>query len=150
VDEIKEITVHDIRVFPLKRIPMEWGDVLHGYKRQDCGLAHFEELYFSWAKAGTVRDWKFHKKMTLNLIVPLGTIRFAFVDERAEPVPVPRIEEIGEERYARLTVPPKIWFSFKAVGPQDGLLANMADILHDSDEVERRPYESMPINWEVQ
>ena len=148
MDEIKEITVHDIRVFPLKRIPMEWGDVLHGYKRQDCGLAHFEELYFSWAKVGAVRDWKLHKKMTLNLIVPLGTMRFAFVDERAESVP--RIEEIGEKRYARLMVPPKIWFSFKAVGLQDSLLANMADILHNSDEVERRPYESMPINWEVQ
>ena len=32
--------------------------------------------YFSVVNPGVVKGWKLHKKMTCNLIVPIGTIKF--------------------------------------------------------------------------
>ena len=49
--------------------------------------------------------------MTLNLIVPLGEVCFAFVDEEGAF----REEVVGVNRYVRLTVPPGIWFGIKGL-----------------------------------
>ena len=142
-----KLGIDEIQVFHLKRIPMEWGDVLHGYKRDDQGLSQFEEVYFSWVKAGTVRDWKLHRRMTMNLIVQYGMVRFVFHNDDSEKEL--RFENVGDKRYVRLSVPPGIWFSFRNAGSTDSLLVNMADILHDPQEMERKPYEAMNIDWGV-
>lgn len=77
--------------------------------------------------------------MTLNLIVPVGKIRFVIHDDRAESATLGQTMEveIGPDNYQRLTVPPGVWMAFEGIGEGLNLLLNLADLEHDPEEVER-------------
>lgn len=134
--------VGDIEITPLKRIATPGGEVMHGMKCTDEGYLEFGEVYFSIVKYEAVKAWKKHKRMTLNLVVPTGRVRFVFYDEHQF-----REIEIGRERYARLTVPPGLWFGFKGVGEQENIIMNVADIPHDPDEIIRCNLEKINYDW---
>jgi dTDP-4-dehydrorhamnose 3,5-epimerase len=86
--------------------------------------------------------------MTLNLVVPLGEISFVFHIKDQENCF--RTENIGEEKYVRLTVPPGIWFGFQGRGSSQSLLMNLADMAHDPDEVLRKKKSEIVYNWSTQ
>ncbi len=138
------ITLDDILVTPLRRIATQGGDVMHAMKRTDPGFVNFGEAYFSWIEPGAVKAWKLHTRMTLNLVVPVGAVRFVFhlPDEGF------RIEEVGAAKYVRLTVPPGIWFGFQSRVDGSSLLLNLADIPHHPDEVIRQDVIDIPFNWQ--
>lgn len=139
------VSLSDIQVTPLKRIPTSGGDVMHAIKREDPGFVGFGEAYFSWVDAGAVKAWKLHQRMTLNLVVPVGVVRFVFhvADGSGEF----RIEDLGGERYARLTVPPGIWFGFQGLAAPHNLVLNVTDLPHDPAEVLRRPASDISFDW---
>ena len=140
-----DVSLDDILVTPLKRIPTVGGDVLHALKKTDAGFDGFGEIYFSWVEQGAIKAWKYHKRMTLNLVVPVGEVSFVFhLTNQKNNF---RTENIGEERYARLTVPPGIWFGFQGIGSDRNLLMNLADMAHDPDEVLRKTTTEIDYNW---
>ena len=69
---------------PLKMIDVPGGDVLRAMKRSDLGYLGFGEAYFSTVELGAVKAWKRHRKMVLNLIVPIGAVRFVIYDDRTK------------------------------------------------------------------
>jgi len=138
-----KVSVNQILISPLKRIEVPGGDVLHGMRCSDRGYAGFGEAYFSIVEAGFIKAWKRHLRMTLNIVVPFGSVLFAFIDEQGKI----REEVIGENRYVRLTVPPGIWFGFKGLYSPNSSLMNIADIPHDPIEVERKTIDEMNYNW---
>lgn len=137
-----------VLITPLKRILHPKGDVLHGMKRSDAGYKGFGEAYFSTVHAGEIKAWKKHLRMTLNLVVPLGCIRFYLYDDRLEsPSKGQGLRiELGEDHYARLTVPPGVWLAFEGLDPSVNLLLNVADMEHDPMEVERAEIDAFPLN----
>ena len=139
-----EVRVNQIRVTPLKRIPLAGGDVLHGMKCSDPGYVDFGEAYFSNIESGAIKAWKRHLRMTLNFIVPIGRIQFAFMDDEG----VFREEVVGPDRYVRLTVPPGVWFGFRGLEMPCSLLLNIADIPHDPEEIERKNLDEIQFDWE--
>ena len=140
------VSLMDILVTPLRRIPTIGGDVMHALKNSDNGFKSFGEVYFSWVEQGAIKAWKCHQHMTLNLVVPLGEVSFVFHLKDQEKYF--RTENIGEERYARLTVPPGIWFGFQGKASGKSLLMNVADIEHDPDEVLRKPVSNIFYKWD--
>lgn len=133
-----------ITVTPLARITTAGGDVLHALKQQDQGFAGFGEAYFSFVAPGAVKAWKIHKRMTMNVVVPVGSVRFVFHLQGANAY---RVEDIGIDRYARITVPPGIWFGFQGLGESQNLILNIADITHDPAEVDRLPISEINYSW---
>ena len=142
------VSLADILVTPLMRIPTVGGDVMHALKNSDNGFNGFGEVYFSWVERGAIKAWKCHQHMTLNLVVPLGEISFVFHIKDQENCF--RTENIGEEKYVRLTVPPGIWFGFQGRGSSQSLLMNLADMAHDPDEVLRKKTSEIVYNWSTQ
>ena len=142
------VSLDDILVTPLKRIPTVGGDVMHGLKKSDNGFNGFGEVYFSWVEQGAIKAWKCHQRMTLNLIVPVGEVRLVFhlTNQKISP----RTENIGEERYVRLTVPPGIWFGFQGLTSGYSLLMNVIDIEHDPDEVLQKEISEFDYDWGVE
>jgi dTDP-4-dehydrorhamnose 3,5-epimerase len=138
------VILDDIVVTHLKRIPTEGGDVMHGIKSLDPGFVGFGEAYFSWVKQGAVKAWKQHTRMTMNVIVPVGTVRFVFCIDGGCRY---RVEDIGEERYVRLSVPPGLWFGFQGLSAPQSLVLNVASIEHDPTEVNRLEKNSIDYNW---
>ena len=137
----------DILVTPLQQIEAEGGDVLHGMKQSDSGFAGFGEAYFSWVSAGAIKAWKRHTHMTMNVVVPLGQVKFVFQCVSSDGIEEFRVEEIGEDRYARLTVPPGIWFGFQGLHTPQSLLLNIANIPHETNEVGRLALTDINYDW---
>lgn len=128
------------KIIKLKQYFLEEGNLFHGLKNSDDGYDKFGEIYFSFINKNSIKAWKFHKKMTLNLIVPVGSIRFNFLDFREESSTFKEkfALTLSNKDYSRLTVPPKIWFGFKGLGDKTNLLVNIANMPHDDNEVETK------------
>ncbi len=125
-----------IKITPLKKIPLEDGDVLHALKASDHEFYGFKEAYFSTIKTNKIKAWKRHLKMTMNLIIPIGKVQFIFYDKNRNLL---KNTIIGEDNYSRITVPPGIWFGFKGLSFHTSYILNISDEMHDPSEVERKP-----------
>ena len=135
-----------IKYIPLKKISNPLGDVWHAIKSSDSEYAGFGEAYFSFIEKGKIKGWKKHKKATLNLIVPVGEIKFFAYDEEQEDKHSKLSSfTLSEENYFRLTVPSGIWLAFKGLKERNMLL-NVSDYSHDPSEVEAIEIENFPID----
>jgi len=139
------MSLDDIRVTSLEQIPTVGGNVMHALKKSDIGFNGFGEVYFSWVEKGCIKAWKCHQRMTLNLIVPVGEVSFVFHSTKEEKSF--RSENIGDERYVRLTVPPGIWFGFQGKASGSSLIMNVADIEHGPEEVLHKSESEIDYNW---
>lgn len=129
----------------LSRIPTDGGDVLHGIKKNEETYFGFGEAYFSNINEGKIKGWKLHKDMTMNLIVPSGTVKFVFFDEKFKSH---KELTIGRLNYCRVTVPPKIWFAFQGLDNKyPNLVFNFANLQHDPNEVIRKEINEIFYNW---
>lgn len=131
-----QINIEGVILTPLKRIKQPKGDVYHALKSIDEGFFGFGEAYFSTVNRGAIKGWKKHKAMTMNLIVPVGSVRFVLYDAREECSSNGQFMEItlSPDNYFRLTVPPDVWMAFQGTGSPLNLLLNIADITHDPAE----------------
>jgi len=120
---------------PLKRIYHPKGDIYHAMKKSDDGFAGFGEAYFSTIAQGEIKGWKKHMRMTLNIVVPVGAIKFRLVDDRETSYTYGSKNEfvVSTSDYQRLTVPPGVWMCFEGLDGHNMLL-NLASIEHDPDE----------------
>ena len=123
------------------------GNVMHAMKHTSSGYAGFGEAYFSKIDKGAIKAWKRHKEMTLNLLVPLGAIRFVLYDDRE--VLKKQFQEviISRDNYFRLTVPPMIWMGFKGLD-SSSILLNIANIEHNPNEVDKKHIKQIKFNWD--
>ena len=141
------VNLEKILVTPLSRIKTEGGDVLHAMKNSDIGFIKFGEAYFSEINFGQIKAWKRHSLMTLNLVVPTGRVKFVFFENSEGDRLNFRTEEIGEDLYSRITVPPRIWFGFKGMAKTKSIVLNLASEVHDLNEVEREDQAEIPYKW---
>ncbi len=128
---------------PLDIVNTEGGKVMHAMKNIDNKFL-LGEAYFSEINYLSVRAWKMHKIMTMNLIVPVGNIKFVFYNEKGDEK-----EEVivGEKNYVRLTVPPKTWFGFMGLSKLKNLLLNLSDITHDKNEMKKKDITEFDYKW---
>lgn len=142
--------IEGVIVTPLREIETPGGNVFHAMKAGESGYCGFGEAYFSTIEPGSIKPWKRHNRMTLNLIVPIGNIRFVVFDDRANSPSRGMFTEVVLGRpdlYARLTVAPGLWMAFQGVTKETSWLLNIADLTHDPSESDRRPLDEIPYDW---
>lgn len=142
------VNLNDILLTPLNQIEVKGGDVSHALKESSVGYRGFGEAYFSSVEKGAIKAWKLHKKMHMNLIVPVGVVRFVFCLNNKLKNDF-RIEEIGSLNYSRITVPPGIWFGFMGLAEQKSLILNITNIEHDQNEVEKLNADLIDFDWYI-
>ncbi len=125
-----------VKVFPLKIIRTPNGEVKHALKASDDSYLGFGEAYFSSVYFGAIKGWKKHTQMILNLIVPIGEIKFTIFDDRVGSESFGKYFSIvlGEGNYQRLCISPNLWVAFEGIGRGENTLLNMASIEHNPDE----------------
>lgn len=128
---------------PLRQIDTPKGAVWHAMKKSDTGFDGFGEAYFSFVGKGEIKGWKKHLKMTLNIVVPAGAIKFRLIDDRDKSLTkgVKAEFSVSVENYCRLTVPSGVWMCFEGLDERNMLL-NLASIEHDPEEAINCPLES--------
>lgn len=142
--------IDGVSLIPLEIVRVPDGNVYHAIKKSDFGYVGFGEAYFSTVHQGSVKPWKRHHRMTLNLVVIAGLIRFVVHDDRAESPTCGKTTEyrLGlPDLYSRLIIAPGLWMAFQGVGSGTSLLLNIADIPHDPNEVDRGHQDEFPFNW---
>ena len=144
-----EKNIDGVLLNPLKVIDTVGGSVLHGMKKGDLGYSSFGEAYFSLVKKHAIKGWKRHRKMTLNLIVPVGIIRFVIYDDRLQSSTFKKYQEfiLSKSNYHRLTVPPMVWMAFQGKGDDINMLLNIANLQHDPKEADQKSVDEISFNW---
>lgn len=127
---------------PLRRIEHPKGDIFHGMKCSDAGFVGFGEAYFTTINAHETKGWKKHAAMTMNLIVPLGMVRFHIHDDTTGRT---ASYEIGASNYQRLTIPPGYWVGFQGLTNAINLILNVASLEHNPEEAVNVPLGTYPL-----
>jgi dTDP-4-dehydrorhamnose 3,5-epimerase len=131
--------IEGLLLTPLRVFADERGAVLHMLRSDAPEFSRFGECYFSEINPGAVKAWKRHRTLTQNLAVPVGRIRVVVYDAREGSRTCGRrdVLELGRpDAYARLRIPPKLWYGFIALGSTAALIANCADAPHEQGESE--------------
>ena len=121
----------------LKIIKTEKGEVRHFIRNDSKGFHGFGEAYFSKVNYKEIKGWKKHKKMTMNITVPIGEILFYLFDEDIKSKLTERKMTsilLSSTNYKRLTISPGIWVAFQGKGKDENILLNFSDIPHDPKE----------------
>ncbi len=144
-----KINIEGVILTPLNKIHHPKGDVFHGMKKSDVGFAGFGEAYFSTIKKNAIKGWNRHKKMTLNLVVPIGSVAFIIYDNRQNSNSKGSFfrVELSSSNYQRLTVLPELWIAFKGKNNNTNFILNIADMEHDPDEIERLDLDQFDYDW---
>lgn len=133
--------IDKIKFFTKKIISNPKGNIMHYIKKNDKNYIKFGEVYFTWVKKNNFKGWKFHKKMHMNLTVPVGNIKFTFYDEKLKKK---YIFNLSEKKFGTLYVPPKIWFSFTSMNKKkDSLVVNFSNIIHKRNESINKNFEEI-------
>ena len=129
-----------ISVTPLKIIHHPKGNVLHALKNSEESFSDFGEAYFTTINGGDIKGWKKHRKMIMNLIIPIGEVGFHFFHENKSA-----FIQAGSSNYVRVTVEPNIWMAFEGIGDELNLILNIASLPHDPLEAENVDIGSFPL-----
>jgi len=135
--------VDGVIITPLKKVLNKDGDIFHGMKKTDNGFDGFGEAYFSSINKGSIKGWKKHTQMTLNIVVPIGAINFViYNDLNGDFFSV----ELSQKNYQRLTIKSGYWLAFKGIG-ENNILLNLASIEHDPEEVIKVELNKILYDW---
>jgi dTDP-4-dehydrorhamnose 3,5-epimerase len=132
--------IEGLLLTPLQVVSNPKGDIYHALKASAPGYQGFAEAYFSTIMPGLIKGWKRHNRNTLNLVVPVGEIRFIVYDDRSGSTTCGQFADVYLglfNDYTRLTVPPGLWMAFQGVG-KFNLLLNIIDHEHDPAEADNK------------
>ena len=138
-----ERLLNAVKFTSLRRIPHPKGDIFHAMKQSEPDFHGFGEAYFTAIVHGEIKGWKRHARMHLNLVVPVGLVRFYIHDaEQGKTIAY----DVGHSNYGRLSIPPRLWVGFQGISDDFNLVLNIASIEHDPDEATNAPIDTFPIN----
>lgn len=143
---MEQINIKGVELHPLKHIIVPKGDIFHALKSTDEGYTGFGEAYFSQIESGAVKGWKRHNRMTLNIIVPVGKIKFVVYDDREGSETKGKFQEIilsPEDNYQRLTLAPGLWMAFQGMDESISMLMDIIPEPHDPNEADRKNIEEI-------
>ena len=136
VDNMEGVYLH-----PLRRISVPKGDLLHALRSYDEGYVGFGEAYFTQIHSGQAKGWKRHNRMTLNLVVVVGKVKFVIYDDREDSPTQGQFMEVTlspEENYQRLTISPGLWMAFYGADSMTSMLMDIIPEPHDDSEADKK------------
>ena len=145
------VEMEGVSLYPLKRIAVPKGDVLHALKSVDDGFAGFGEAYFTQIEPGKAKGWKRHNRMILNLVVVVGRVKFVIYDDRQGSKTQGEFVEVTlspEDNYQRHTVDSGLWMAFYGADEQTSLLMDIIPEPHDDQEADKKDLSDIPYQWE--
>lgn len=136
-----------VSIAKLSKFDVPSGDVFHGLKASESAFAEFGETYFSFIEFGAVKGWKRHNSMLMNLVVPIGAVKFVLSKDAEHESPEFVSVTLSPDNYCRLTVPPGIWMAFTGRSSGKNMIVNIASIEHDPLESDNLDVDAVAYDW---
>ena len=135
----KDNLIHDVKLISLPIYQDERGKLLHMIKSDMSAFKGFGEIYFSYTNFGIIKGWYMQKKNFSNFSVLLGGIKLVIFDNRKLSKTFNLVQEINLSlsNYHLVTIPPKVWYSFKTIKGRFSILANLIDKPYKENEVKK-------------
>jgi dTDP-4-dehydrorhamnose 3,5-epimerase len=132
----------NIKFTNLPIIKVKGGNVMKIMKISDHKEFSFNEAYFSSIDFNYTKGWKMQLKMSSNICIPIGEVKFTFVSKDFK---YHKTYILGENNYGILSIPPKIWYSFKGLSEKTSLILNISDSEHDEKDIKKINLEEFPL-----
>lgn len=142
--------IFGVSLYDEKQITVPKGNVFHAIKSCSEGFCGFGEVYFSQIEQGAIKGWKRHNRYTLNIVVPIGKIRFVIYDDRDNSQTFGQFEEIilsPNGNYKRLTVAPGLWMAFQGLDEGISMLMDIIPELHDTSEIDKKELDEIDFKF---
>ena len=137
------------KVKNLKTFNLKDGNLFKGLSKIDNNFKRFGEIYFTYILKDKIKCWKLHKKMTLNLIVLIGKVKFVIAKNKSKDLEKLKFDEIilSENKKQIITIYPGFWFGFQGIKYKKSLITNIANILHNYREVNKLALNKLRYKW---
>lgn len=135
--------INSIKKIKLLTFNNKKGKVLRAFRKKDNKIGEFGEVYLTWINKNAIKGWKLHKKMHMNLVVPIGLVKFVFYENN-------KFQEIiiGEKKYYRIYVPNQIYFAFQNLSEKKSLVINYSNIIHENkNETQNKNLKEIKYQW---
>ena len=126
----------------LKIMKSKHGNVIKIINKSSNYYFGFNELYFSQIKKNKIKGWKKHTRMTMNLKVILGKVKFIFSKDQKKFKKI----ILSDNDHYMLTISKNIFFAFQGLEKQNTIL-NFSNIKHSQKECINLPLNQINYNW---
>ncbi len=109
------------------------GDVYKILSSDSKNYKGFGELYITTLNKNASKGWNFHQRMTCNLFVIKGKIKFFL---KKDNTMIRKI--LAEDTNEILTIKPKVWFKIVNLFSKKSKIINFANLKHDRNEVVKK------------
>lgn len=138
--------IDDIKFISQPIIKVEGGNVMKIFKASYNQEFEFKEAYFSSVDYNFIKGWKLQLKMTSNICVPIGKVKFTFVSEDFKSH---KTYILGDDNYGFISVPPRVWYSFKGLSKNTSLILNITNEEHNEKYIKKIKVDKFPINLKL-
>lgn len=138
-----------ISVTPLRIVETAGGNIFHALKSSGSSYKGFGEAYFSAIDQHRIKGWKRHNRLDLNIVVPVGEIKFVIIDDDAPEQSERKFQEVvlgPVVNYALLSIPAGLWVAFQGLS-ESNLLMNIIAEEHDPLESDNRELGDFDYSW---
>lgn len=144
--------IDGLKVSPLKELKDHRGSVKKMVSKDHPEFTQFGEIYFSITNPGVIKGWKLHHEIKQLMTVVSGEAKLVVYDDRKDSPTYKNIQEIvfSEDEYKLITLPPKVWYSFKCLSKNPAIIANCISQTHDPNESLNIDLDSelIPYRWD--
>lgn len=91
-----------------------------------------KDIYFTTIKEGKIKGWNYHKQYHSKLMVIKGKVVF-YLKTNLNDKKQYKIT-LSENKIEFISIPPRIFFSFKGIGKNKNIIINLLSGLHKDNE----------------
>ena len=137
----------NIKLTSLSKKNLSNGNLYKFIDKNNENFRKFGEVYFSFIKQKSIKAWKLHKKATMNIVVPIGKVRFILFENKDNKFYDFKEIKIGQSNYKLLTIKPNTWYGFQGLSKNLNLIVNLTNLVHDDNEMIRKKITYFPYDW---
>jgi len=147
-----ERAIDGVELKHLRVIPDERGWLMEILRCDDPQFRQFGQVYLTTAYPNVVKAWHYHKKQTDNFTCIRGMMKVVLYDARKKSSSYRQLMElfIGEKNPLLVSVPPKVYHGFKAIGTETAFFLSIPTLPYNYQEPDefRLPPDSVEIPYE--
>ena len=135
-----------VKIYKSKKIFNINGNLSKLLSKKSLSYKNFGELYLTNIKYKSIKGWKYHNKMTSNIFLIFGKVKFVIVEKKNNKIIF--VEHIlNSENINHIYIPNKTYFAFTGLSKTESTLINFASIVHEKKESLRLNLSEFNYKW---